>query len=68
MLPRTTCQGWRSEAATSSTQDGQLLPQGQILQEQISTRTKGSGSKYEQEPQKAEHSASLTRKNRRNRR
>jgi hypothetical protein len=48
-------------------QNGKLLPQGQILQEQIATRTKGPDKQYEQKPQQAEHGASLTRKTKRNR-
>jgi hypothetical protein len=43
-----------------------LLPQGQILQEQIATRAQGPDKHYEQKPQQAHHGASLTRKDRRN--
>jgi hypothetical protein len=32
-------------------QGSELLPQGQIFQEQIATRTNGPGSQFEQEPQ-----------------
>ena len=32
-------------------QGSELLPQGQIFQEQIATRTNGLGSQFEQEPQ-----------------
>jgi len=34
-------------------QGSELLPQGQIFQEQIATRTNGPGSQFEQEPQQA---------------
>jgi hypothetical protein len=47
-------------------QDGKLLPQGQILQEQIAARITGSDRQYEQKPQRAQRRASLTRKTRRN--
>src|ERR1035441_8826286 len=43
-------------------QNGKLLPQGQVLQEQIATRAKGPDQRYEQKPQQAQHGASLTRK------
>src|ERR1035441_7413325 len=48
-------------------QNGKLLPQGQVLQEQIATRAKGPDQRYEQKPQQAQHGASLTRKDRRDR-
>jgi hypothetical protein len=44
----------------------ELLPEGEIFEEQITARTKGSLNQDEQEPQQAEHGASLTRKIRRN--
>jgi hypothetical protein len=46
-------------------QNGKLLPQAQILQEQIATTAKGPDKQYEQKPQQAQHGASLTRKTRR---
>src|ERR1035437_7181460 len=52
---------------TPHLQNGKLLPQGQILQEQIATRRKGSDKRYEQKPQQAQHKDSLTRKIWRNR-
>jgi hypothetical protein len=34
-------------------QGSELLPQGQVFQEQIATRTNGPGSQFEQEPPQA---------------
>jgi hypothetical protein len=42
-------------------QDGQLLPQRQVFQQEIAARTKQSSEENSQEPQKAQHWASLTR-------
>jgi hypothetical protein len=57
----------KARPRASLLQNGKLLPKGQVLQEQIAAGTEGSGSQYEQEPQQAQHEASLTRKGRRNR-
>ena len=48
-------------------QDGKLLPQDQILQEQIAARIEGAAKQYERRPQQAKHEDSLTRKGGRNR-
>jgi len=45
---------------TPPAQNGQLLPQRQVFQDQISTRAKTSSKENSQEPQKAQHKASLT--------
>jgi hypothetical protein len=66
MLPKTTYQWWNSEAGAPLLQNGKLLPQGKILQEQIATRAKGPDKQYEQKPQQAQHGTSLTRKETRN--
>src|ERR1017187_5123385 len=47
-------------------QRSELLPEGEIFEEQVAAKTDGSSSQNKQEPQQAEHGASLTRKIRRN--
>jgi hypothetical protein len=47
-------------------QRGELLPEGEIFEEQVAAKTDGSSSQNKQEPRQAEHGASLTRKIRRN--
>ena len=47
-------------------QHNKLLPKSEIFEEQIAARMDGSESQNKQEPQQAEHEASLTRKIRRN--
>lgn len=56
----------KSDVGTLPFQRAKLLPKRKIFQEQIAARTKGSLNQDEQEPQQAEHGASLTRKIRRN--
>ena len=65
--PKQPIRGAKARPRASLLQNGKLLPQGQILQEQIATRAKGPDKQYEQKPQQAQHGASLTRKDRRNR-
>jgi hypothetical protein len=47
-------------------QRSELLPEGEIFEEQVAAKTDGSRSQNKQEPQQAEHGASLTWKIRRN--
>ena len=65
--PKQPIRGGKARPRASLLQNSKLLPQGKILQEQIVTRAKGPDKQYEQKPQQAQHGASLTRKDRRNR-
>jgi hypothetical protein len=56
----------KTDVGTLPFQHAKLLPKRKIFQEQIAATTKGSLNQDEQEPQQAEHGASLTRKIRRN--
>jgi hypothetical protein len=61
--PKQSISGGKARPRASLLQNGKLLPQGQVFQEQIATRTKGPDKQYEQ---KAQHGTSLTRKETRN--
>jgi hypothetical protein len=51
----------KSWLRTSPLQSHKLLPKCQVIQDQIATRAKTSSKENSQEPQRAQHKASLTR-------
>jgi hypothetical protein len=56
----------KTDVSTLPLQHPELLPESEIFEKQIAARMDGSDSQYKQEPQQAEHEASLTRKETRN--
>src|ERR1035438_97502 len=64
--PKQPIRGGKARPRAPLLQNGKLLPQGQILQEQIATRAKRPDKQYEQKPQQVQNATSLTRKETRN--